>query len=72
MPVAEGSGRPPWAALELPLVGARDLLAPGWNPIDGRLPSPGEIFRPAAVSESGRIELDARAREELRALGYLR
>jgi arylsulfatase A-like enzyme len=72
MPVEEGSGRPPWAPLELPLVGARDLLAPGWNPIDGRLPAPGEIFGPAAKSETGRIELDERAREELRALGYLR
>jgi hypothetical protein len=72
MPVAEGDGRPPWAPLVLPLAARRELAAPGWNPITGVLPRPGEVFRPAPKPQVLDVELDERAREELRALGYLR
>jgi len=56
----------------LALRGARWSEEPGWNPIAGRLPGPGEIFRTAGRDGPATLELDDEARQELRALGYLR
>ena len=56
----------------LALRGARWTEEPGWNPVDGRLPGPGEIFRTAGRGAAATLELDDEARRELRALGYLR
>lgn len=48
------------------------LAAPGWSPLHGAPPAPGEIFPAAARLSADSLQLSDEARRELRALGYLR